>query len=186
MKGCAMSSSLLLRHVVLAAGLAALAAPVFAAPGMKPGLWEFTSQMHSPDGKMEQAMAQAQKQMAAMPPEQRKMVEDMMAKHGVSMNGSGVTAKVCVTKEMAARNEAPVQTKGNCTTTRSPMVGNTMKMHFTCTNPASAGDGEITFQGDNAYHMHMTMTGKQAMSMDADGHYLGSACGSIAPMDGGK
>jgi hypothetical protein len=182
-----MSSSLLLRRLLLATGVAAFAAPALAAPSMKPGLWEFKSQMHSPDGKMEQAMAQAQKQMAAMAPEQRKMMEDMMAKHGVSMNGSGVTAKVCVTKEMAARNEAPVQTQGNCTTSRSPMVGNAMKMHFTCTHPASSGEGEITFHGDNAYHMHMTMTGgNRTMSMDADGRFLGSDCGSIAPMDAGN
>lgn len=177
-----------LRHLLLAAGCAALALPALANPAMKAGLWEFTTQIHSPDGKMEQAMAQAQKQMAAMPPEQRKMMEDMMAKRGVSMSGSGMTAKVCVTKEMAARNEAPVQTNGNCTANRSPLVGNTIKISYSCTNPASAGEGEITFHGDNAYHTHMTMTEGHSknMSMDSDGHYLGSDCGGIAPLVPGK
>ncbi|MCB2028402.1 MAG: DUF3617 family protein, partial [Rhodoferax sp.] len=49
------------------------------AQNLQPGLWELTSTMHSGSGQMEKAMAEAQKQMAALPPEQRKMMQDMMA-----------------------------------------------------------------------------------------------------------
>ena len=54
--------------------------------------------------KADAAMAQMQKQMAAMSPEQRKMVEDMMAKKGMQMGaapGGGMAVKVCLTPEMA-------------------------------------------------------------------------------------
>ena len=43
---------------------------------VKPGLWEMTNKMQSGSGEMEKAMAEAQKAMADLPPEQRKMMQD--------------------------------------------------------------------------------------------------------------
>eukprot|EP01036_Dinobryon_divergens_P043480 gene43480-57883_t len=87
----------------------ATACGLAAAQNIKPGLWEITNQMQgAPGSKADAAMAQMQKQMAAMSPEQRKMVEDMMAKKGLQIGstpGGGMAVKVCVTPEMAARND---------------------------------------------------------------------------------
>ena len=60
---------------------------------LKPGLWEISNKMQSGSGEMEKAMAAAQKQMAAMPPEQRKMMQDMMAKQGVSLGAGGAGSR---------------------------------------------------------------------------------------------
>lgn len=68
-----------------ALGLLFLLAPPVAAQSLKPGLWEINNKMQSSSGQVEKAMAEAQKQMAAMPPEQRKLMQDMMAKQGVAM-----------------------------------------------------------------------------------------------------
>eukprot|EP01034_Spumella_vulgaris_P000504 gene504-674_t len=75
----------------MAGALLATACGLAAAQNIKPGLWEISSKMGG-NPEMDQAMAQMQQQMAAMPPEQRKMMQDMMAKQGVNMaTGPGGT-----------------------------------------------------------------------------------------------
>lgn len=155
----------------------------------KPGLWEITNKMQSSSGEMEKAMANMEKQMASMPPEQRKQMQDMMAKQGVSMGpsaGGGMSVKMCITKEMAERNELPQQQQGDCKTTHSPRSGNTMKFSYVCAQPPSSGEGVMTFNGDTAYTMKMntttTVKGKpEKMTMDAAGKWLSADCGNIKP-----
>lgn len=176
---------------LLAAAIFLGAVSLAHAQAMKPGLWETTNKMQSSSGQMEQGMAQMQQQMASMPPEQRKMMEDMMKQRGVSMgggSGGAMTAKFCMSKEMAERKEIPAQ-KGDCKTTRQQMSGNTMRMAFTCTNPPSSGDGEITFEGPDAYRMKMvvntTVQGRpEKVNMEGSGRWLGANCGDIKPMSG--
>jgi hypothetical protein len=72
--------------------LVVLAACSFAATAsaqsLKAGLWEVSSKMTSASGELEKATAEMQAQMASMPPEQRKMMDEMMAKQGVKMGGA--------------------------------------------------------------------------------------------------
>ena len=163
----------------------------FAHAQMKPGLWEINNKMQSSGGQMEQQMAQMQEQMRNMPPDQRKMVEEMMAKQGMKVGGGpggGMTMKICMTKEMVERNEVPSgQQRGDCKTTQQSRSGNTMKMAFTCTNPPSSGEGQVTFASNEAYNMHMVVRTQvqgrpETMNMDASGRYLGADCGNIKPM----
>ena len=171
--------------------LAAATLPTHAtAQTMKPGLWEITNQMQgAAGGQMEGAMAQMQKQMAAMSPEQRKMVEDMMAKKGVQMgatSGGGMSVKVCMTQEMVDRNDVPQQ-QGDCTHTMSPRSGNTQKFSYVCTKPPSSGEGQVTYTSPEAYSMKMaattTINGKpEKMDMQANGKWLGGDCGSVKPL----
>jgi hypothetical protein len=179
------------QYLVVAAMLAA--APFCAsAQNMKPGLWEVNNRMQA-DGKLGQDMAKSQQRMAKMSPEQRKMVEQAMSKQGVSVGKDGpgtMGAKVCVTKEMAERNEMPSQNDG-CKQTASPRSGNTVKISFTCTNPPSSGEGQITFAGPEAYTMNMTMStvveGKpQRVNMDAAGKWLSADCGAVKPRGAAK
>jgi hypothetical protein len=170
--------------------LAGLVAVPCSAQNMKAGLWEMTNKMESSDGKMEQAMAEMQKQMASMPAEQRKMMEDMMAKQGVKMGAAGgaMQVKMCLTKEMLAQGQLPVQQQGNCTMTRSPMVGNSMHMSYKCTNPDSHGEGDMSFSGDSAYTMkmkvnHMQNGRNETMTMNGAAKWLGSDCGNIKPIE---
>jgi hypothetical protein len=156
----------------------------------KPGLWEITNKMQSSSGEMEKAMAGMEKQLAGMSPEQRRQMQDMMAKQGMSMGpgtGGGMSMKMCITKEMAERNEMPQQQQGDCKTTQSPRNGNTMKISYVCTQPPSSGEGVMTFSGDTAYTMKMntttTVKGKpEKMTMDAAGKWLSADCGNIKPI----
>ena len=160
------------------------------AQSLKPGLWESTHKTQfSGDSQMAQQMAEAQRQMANMPPEQRKMMEDMMKSRGVSMSpaaGGGMTVKYCLTKEQAERKEIPAQ-RGDCKSTQQPTGPGKMKMTFTCTNPPSSGEGEVTFASSDAYSMKMlvntTIQGKpERINMEGSGRWLGNDCGDIKPV----
>ncbi|XHS77921.1 DUF3617 domain-containing protein [Burkholderiaceae bacterium UC74_6] len=173
-----------LLSVMLAPGIAAAADPVM----MKPGLWEIRQTPElSPDQQAK--MEQAQKAMASMPPEQKAMMEKMMAQRGVSMNMSGgtITIKSCVSKEQAERNAPPVtDAKSRCThdVKRS---GNTIHTHFSCADPASEGDSDVTLT-PNGFTSKTRIThqrnGKtETVSISGDARWLGSDCGGLQPMD---
>ncbi|MDT8990733.1 DUF3617 domain-containing protein [Curvibacter sp. APW13] len=180
-----------LLRAITTVGLTACAA-LGHAQTLQPGLWEITTQMQGAQGgRMAGAMEQMNQQMASMSPEQRKMVQDMMAKQGMQMGGpagdGGMRMKVCMSKDMAERNEIPAERRGDCKHTQSPRVGNTMKYSFTCTNPPSSGEGEVTFQGREAYSMRMAMTTTvkgqpEKMDMQGSGKWLGADCGNIKPL----
>lgn len=174
----------------LSLALACLAfAGAAAGETLKPGLWEVTTQMKSGSGQMEAAMAQMQQQMAAMSPEQRRMMQEMMAKQGVSMGGGGpgaMSARLCLTQEMLARNEIPVQ-RGDCRTTQQSKSGNTLKMAFSCANPPSSGEAEISFAGAESYRsvvtVNTTAQGRsETMRMDGGGKWLSADCGGVKPL----
>jgi hypothetical protein len=185
-----------LSPVLHLAGLVCLGLTItpVAAQTMKPGLWEITNKMGGSGesgAKMAAAMEQMQKQMASMPPEQRKQMEKMMAQQGVNMSpgtaGGGMSTKICISKEMAARNEAPTQTRGDCKHEQMQKSGNTTKFKFTCTKPPSSGEGEVTMNSSESYTMKMKMTSQakgkpEQMTMDAQGKFLSSDCGSIKPI----
>jgi len=151
-----------------------------------PGLWEHSFTMTSDDGKMDKAMAEMQKQMAAMPPEQRKQMEAAMASRGVKMGAGGTSVKVCVTKEEAAKPPEARMSSGNCTQKDIQRSGNTMKFKFECTQPPSTGEGEMSFVGDKAYTGKTTVTSQvagkpQQMNMQMQGKWLASDCGDVKP-----
>jgi hypothetical protein len=175
-------------HRILAFMLAACAGAA-GAQSLKPGLWEITQQMQMGGAQAEQ-MAQMRQQMANMPPEQRKMMEDMMAQRGIKMGpgapGGGMSMQLCMTREMAERNEVPAQ-RGDCKTTQQSRSGKTMKMAFTCSNPPSSGEGEITFASPESYHMKMAVTTQvqghaEKANMQTSGKWLGADCGNVKPM----
>ena len=173
------------KHVVSVAVLSLLACAA-QAQTQAPGLWEHSFTMKSDDGRMEKAMAEMQKQMAAMSPEQRKQMEGAMASRGVKLGATGNSVKVCVTKEEAAKPPEARMNAGNCTQKDMQRSGNTMKFKYECTQPPSTGEGEMTFVSDKAYSGKTTVTSQvagrpQQMNMEMQGKWLSSDCGDVKP-----
>jgi hypothetical protein len=175
-------------HLVPAGCVLSLAAAACGAQTIKPGLWEMSTRMAGGSGDMEKLMAESQKHMDAMPPEQRKKMAEMMAKQGINMGtpGSGMSVKICMTKEMIERNEVTRQ-EGNCKQTGAQRTGNTMTFSVACTKPPSTGEGQVTFSSPEAYTtkmtIHTTRQGKpETMKMESAGKFLSADCGSIKPM----
>lgn len=170
--------------LLLCAGLAVGAVQ---AQALKPGLWEFAQKTQLPPERQAQ-MAQAQKAMEAMSPEQRKMMERMMGSTGASIGiaGNVITVKACITKEQAERNFTPTGVQGNCTHD-SQRTGNVIKTRFSCTDPAGDGESTVTLKGDTAFsnqvRLNRTVNGRaETMTINGDGRWLGSDCGPIAPL----
>ena len=157
-----------------------------AAQTQAPGLWEHSFKMGSQDAETDKAMADMQKQMAAMPPEQRKQIEQMMASRGMSMGAQGTTVKVCVSKEDAARKAEP-QFREGCTQQVLQRTASSMKVKFECTQPRPmSGEGEMNFPSDKAYTGKSTVTtqanGKaQQMTIEMAGKWLAADCGDVKP-----
>lgn len=151
-----------------------------------PGLWENSFKMKSQDGELEKGMAEMQKQMAAMPPDQRQQIEAMMASRGMSMGAQGTSVKVCITKEDVARKAEP-QFREGCTQQVVQRTANGVKVKFECSKPqAMSGEGEMTFISDKAYVGKSTMTSKadgkaRQMTMEIAGKWLAADCGAVKP-----
>lgn len=171
---------------------AALACTAWATPAaaqtLKPGLWEM-QQKAGGNPEMEQAMAEMRRQMDAMPAEQRKQMEAAMAQRGVQMapgTGGGMAVRMCMTREMVERDQLPVQ-QGDCRTTQQQKSGNTLKMAFTCSNPPSSGESQVTFTSSEAFSSRTTVTttagGKsEKTTIEGAGKWLGADCGAVKPM----
>ena len=114
--------------------LACLSLPA-AAQDIRPGLWEMNNKVGSDNPQMAQAMAAMQKQLASMPAEQRKAMEEMMSKHGgvklESGSDGGMLVKMCLTKDVIKDALFGTQPQaGTCSMNRTPMVGSTMSYTF--------------------------------------------------------
>ncbi|WBY00383.1 DUF3617 domain-containing protein [Ramlibacter tataouinensis] len=158
-------------------------APAAAQSTLKPGLWEIEQRFQG-NPELDEAMKEMREQMASMPPEQRKQMEAMMARQGVQMSGKGV--RMCMTREMVERNDV-AGPQGDCRTTQQQRSGNTTKVVFTCTNPPSRGESQITMKGNEAYTARTTITsterGKtETTNMESSGKWLSADCGNVKPV----
>lgn len=159
-------------------------------PRLKPGLWEHSFEVNDSSGQMASAMKEARAAMANMPPEQRKMMEQMMAQQGVSFDASGQKIRICLTPEDVARDQIPAAQEG-CTqnATRS---GNTWTVTFQCPardgQPASSGRGTVTMASPTAYSGDFTTTTSQPnkkaeqVMMKTQGRWVAADCGAVKPI----
>ena len=155
---------------LLVAGSTALFTSLAHAEGMKPGLWEFATQMSGAD-------------MPAMPAvfeSQRKQMEAM----GIKMPQSGgggmsVTTRVCITPEQAKKGVPPNIDKDGekCEQTDVKTSGKTTSWKMVCTGSHKmTGSGSVTY--DNAEHFRgetkMNMPDGPHGSMGMDSKFSGS------------
>ncbi len=155
---------------------------------MSPEQRKAMQQAMSPENQ-KAMLAQMQKQMANMPPEQRKAMEQAMAAQSNMRMGSdgSVALKMCITQEMIERKNWMPKTDGKCTHTVSTAVGNTQKFGFTCTEPASSGEGNVTFLSKTSYTSSMKINavrnGKpESMVFESSAKFLGADCGAVKPV----
>lgn len=164
-----------------------LAAGTAQAQKLAPGLWEHAVTMKSEGGQAEAAMAQMQQQLAAMPPEQRKQFEAMMASRGMAAGGKPNAVRVCVSPAMAAREEMPQGEEGRCKRESLQRSGSTVRFKFVCEgDPPTRGEGEFTFAGSKAYSgktvVDRVVKGKpERMEMQIEGRFVAADCGDVKP-----
>lgn len=153
---------------------------------MQPGLWQNSFTMTSQSGEMELALKEMQKQMAEMPPEQRKMMEQMLASQNMQIGKNNHSVNICVSEKQASAGYLP-QENSNCEQEIVERSGNTLKMAFTCPgNPPSRGTSEVTFTSSSSFTSTSTVNtmveGKpERMIIEQTGKWLSSDCGDLRP-----
>jgi hypothetical protein len=177
----------LLRTVATTMLLAAVAA--HANPTIAPGLWEHRMTMKSGDPAMDKRMAEAQRMMATMPPEQRRAVEQMMAQQGISMSmgpGGAIAMRVCITPEQAAKQELPAA-GDRCSHRITSRSANSLKFAVECPAEKMRGDGETVFSSSKAYEGRFRMqrnapgAAPEQMDLQVSAQWLGADCGAVKP-----
>ena len=173
-----------MKRFLIGLALLSMAAAGAQAQTIKPGLWELNNKVKSGDIQTDAAIEMAMRQLANMPAAQRAQMEAMLAQNGVSVPKSGgdgsISVTACVTPEMAAKKELPLNQKGNCTSKSVPAAGG-MDVSFSCTNPTSSGQGQIRFSDDSHYTMTMDVnteaTGSaQKVQINSTGRWIAAAC----------
>ena len=161
---------------LLVSCVTALCATAAHADAMKPGQWEFTTQM-SGDG------------MPAMPKisdAQRKQMEAMGIKMPqMSGGGMGVTTRICISPEQAKKGVPPSTEKDGekCEQTDVKTSGKTTSWKMVCTGKQKVtGSGTVTydsnehFSGETTMNMENGPHGPMTMNNKYDAKFLSADC----------
>jgi hypothetical protein len=157
------------------------------AQSVRPGLWEHQFKLNSASGQLEQQMAQAQAELDKLPPDQRKMMEQMMGNMGLGLGSKPSSVRTCLTPEEAAKADVPVS-DGDCRNTVLERSSKRVRIRFVCSGEdAAEGEAQVDFDNDSAYRtqadVRVKSDGKlQKLKMTGNSRWLGAACGAVKPV----
>lgn len=171
-----MKPSQLLSTTIAALGL--VAATAVYAGETTPGLWEI--QVEGSANQNEQ-MAQAMKELQNMDPEQRKMMESMMAGMGINLSKPNVI-QTCITPEEAKKREIELQDDQDCKQEILEKSDSRIKIKFKCDD--SEGTATVIFNGNKAYETTIDSTvmedgQKKQVRQSLKAKWVQADCGSI-------
>ncbi len=164
---------------ILTLSIAAFAGSAWAAGQMKPGLWEMTIKSNM---------------IPAMPKLSPQELEQMR-KMGVDMpdiKDGGMVSKVCVTKEMAGRDEPPTGDfkEMGCETKNYKNSGNQYSFDVVCNNAEMKGQGTMkgAFSGNDKFSSTYQFKGvahgqKVDQAHETAGKWVSADCGKVKPYD---
>lgn len=166
----------------LCLGLCLLSA-LAAAQSIQPGLWEISSQNMQVDGQQLPGMQTMLEQLKDMPPAQRQMMEQMMAKQGLQLGDQGV--RLCMSQAQVEAEQIPLQDpQSGCSQEITERGAQLWKFRFTC--PQARGEGETRFISDKEFVTRVDSTftsdaGQQSGSMESHARWISADCGSLQP-----
>lgn len=149
------------------------------AQDIQPGLWEISSSNMQVDGQALPDMQQMLEQMKNLPPEQRQMMEEMMAQQGVQLGDQGV--RVCMSEAQIKAQDIPLQDpKSGCSHEITERSAELWKFRFSC--PDGQGEGETRFLSDKAFTTQVQGTyGGRNSSMQSHARWIATDCGGLQP-----
>lgn len=163
--------------------LVGLSSPLVQAQMLQPGLWELTTSNMQVDGKPLPDMEFMLGQLKNLPPEQRAMMEGVLAKQGITVAGKGVRS--CLTPEQVKTDDIPLQDpQSGCTQRITDRNGKTWNFEFSC--PKASGTGQAQFLSDREFLTKVQGTFnasgvQQQGSMNTRAVWLGADCGTVKP-----
>ena len=170
-------------HWPVAALVLGLVAPLANAQMLQPGLWEMTTSNMQVDGKAMPDLQVMLGQLKMLPPEQRAMMEGVLANQGITLGGNGIRS--CLTPEQVKTDDIPLQDpKSGCTQKITERNGNVWKFQFSC--PKAQGAGQAQFLSDREFLTNVNGTfnasgAQQKGSMNTRAVWLSADCGAVKP-----
>jgi hypothetical protein len=177
--------------VIIACFAAFVAISAFSAGfGLKPGLWETRIVNEVLDGRDTASEAARMNQSTAnMSPEQRARMEAMINKQhgGPTMGGSG---RICITREMASRDEPLLDPEGRCQPAPVRRNGNHTSFTFSCNlnnGAKTTGKSDSTSSGaliTTQYDMTTTEANGEThvKHTETEMKFVASDCGDVKPI----
>jgi hypothetical protein len=163
---------------ILLFSLSFLHAAVWAAEQIKPGLWEMTMK------------SDAMKNAPKIPPEQM----EQMRKMGITipkMQDGNIISKVCISKEMAERDQIPQADlkESGCQSKNYQRTGNNYTVDIVCNGPNLKGEGKVKgkFAGNESFSSTYDFKGASQgqpinQRHEHSGKWLGADCGNVKPL----
>ena len=146
---------------------------------IQPGLWEISSSNMQVDGQALPGMETMLAQMKNLPPEQRQMMEQMLAKQGVQLGDQGV--RVCMSEAQIKAQQIPLQDpQSGCSHEVTERSAELWKFRFSC--PDGQGEGETRFVSDKEFTTRVQGSyGGQNSSMQSHARWVSADCGGLQP-----
>jgi len=150
---------------------------------LQPGLWEMTTSNMQVNGQPLPDLQVMMAQLQMMAPDQRAMMEQMLAKQGITVAGKGIRS--CLTQAQVQSNDIPLQdAQSGCTQQITERNGKVWKFQFSC--PKARGAGQAQFLSDREFLTTVSGTFNatgtpQNGSMNTRAVWLGANCGAVKP-----
>ena len=141
---------------------------------IQPGVWEVSSHNMQVGGQAMPAMEEMLAQLQNLPPEQRQMMENMLAEQGIRLGAGGV--QMCLTAEQIKAQDIPLHDpESGCRNEVLERSATLWKFRFTC--PDAQGEGETRFVSDKEFTTQVSGTyNGQPSSMESRARWVGADC----------
>lgn len=156
--------------------------PALAKIAIKPGLWKVDMTIVDANGKETNMNKQMSEAMAKLPPEQKKQLEAMMKKKGMSAPVANLS-EICYTQKMIDDPKVLSGHKDNCQTKVLTQTPTKMASTFTCKD-GTKGTVNFRVKNSESYEGVIKSTSPEGKSttMTQKAQFLSESCGDVKPL----
>jgi hypothetical protein len=172
-----------MKHIIklTAAALLVGASPVQAVD-LLPGLWEFSSDDIEVNGMQMPGVEEMVEQMKNLPPDQRGMMEEMLAAQGVQLGANGM--RICLSEAQVKSRKLPFQDEPGCSQEITEQTDSLWAFTFQCPDAKGKGETRLISEREVASVIesdYRVGTDQGSSRMQSRGKWLSADCGALKP-----
>lgn len=171
-----------MKYIVVTATAFFLGVSPVHAVEMLPGLWEFSSDEIEVNGMQMPGVAEMIEQMEDLPPEQKKMMEDMLAEQGVELGARGM--RICLSEAQVKSRKLPFQDEPGCSQEVTEQTERNWTFTFQCDDAKGRGETRLISEREvsSLIESEYRVGDQQGISsMKSQGKWVSTDCGSLEP-----